>query len=110
MIEMASQLEALLNEMKGKGYGGAVVQVDGTVVHSTIALNELSSGLLASVANVSDAILKRMDDHQKEVEVSFGGLILVIVPIKSYLFCAMVKDREEKKVALEYAQRAKAMV
>ena len=107
---MATQLEALLNEMKEKGYGGAVVQVDGTVVHSTIALNELSSGLLSSVTNVSDAILKRMDDQQKEVEVSFGGLILVMVPLKSYIFCAMVKDREEKKIVLEYAQRARALV
>jgi len=107
---MATQLEALLNEMKEKGYGGAVIQVDGAVVHSTIALNELSSGLLASVANVSDAILKRMDDTQKEVEVAFGGMILVMVPLKNYIFCGMVKDREEKKIVLEYAQRAKALV
>ena len=108
---MATQLEALLGEMKEKGYGGAVIQVDGAVVHSTIAINELSAGLLSSVANISDAILKRMNDTQKEVEVVFGGgMILVMVPLKSYIFCGMVKDREEKKVVLEYAQRAKALV
>ena len=107
---MGAQLEALLNEMKGKGYGAAVVQVDGVVVYSTIALNDLSSSLISSVANVSDAIMKRMDDSQKEVEISFGDLILVMIPMKNHVFCGMVKDREEKKVIVEYAQKAKTML
>jgi predicted regulator of Ras-like GTPase activity (Roadblock/LC7/MglB family) len=107
---MGAQLEALLNEMKGKGYGAAVVQVDGVVVYSTIALNDLSSSLISSVANVSDAIMKRMDDSQKEVEISFGDLIMVMIPMKNHVFCGMVKDREEKKVIVEYAQKAKTML
>jgi predicted regulator of Ras-like GTPase activity (Roadblock/LC7/MglB family) len=107
---MGAQLEALLNEMKDKGYGAAVVQVDGVVVYSTIALNELSSSLISSVANVSDAILKRMDDSQKEVEISFGDMILVMIPMKAHIFCGMVKDREAKKIILDYAQKARALV
>ena len=103
---MSAELEALLYEMKEKGVGGAVVQVDGVVVNSTIALNDVSSGLLASAANVSDAMMKKMEDKQKEVEVSFGGLILVIIPMKTYLFCGLIKDREEKKIVSEYAQKA----
>jgi predicted regulator of Ras-like GTPase activity (Roadblock/LC7/MglB family) len=105
---MAGELEAVLNEMKGKGVGGAVVRVDGVPVASTIALNDVSSGLLASVANVSDAMMKRMDDSQREIEVSFDGLILVMIPMKNHVFCGLVKDREEKKVVVEYAQKAKA--
>ncbi len=101
------EIETLLNEMKDKGIGGALIRVDGVIVHSTIALNDVTPGLLASVANTSDAMVRRMEDTQKEVEISFGGLILVIIPVKNHLFCGMVKDREEKKIVIEYAQKAK---
>ena len=104
---MAGELEAILNEMKGKGVGGAIVRVDGVAVQSTIALNELSSGMIASVANVSDAMMKRMDDQQKEVEVSFGNSILVMYPMKNHFFCCMINDREQKKMVSEYAAKAK---
>jgi predicted regulator of Ras-like GTPase activity (Roadblock/LC7/MglB family) len=107
---MAGELDAILNEMKAKGIGGAVVRVDGVAVASTIALNDLSSGLLASVANTSDAMMKRMDDRQKEIEVAFDGLILVMIPLKNHVFCGMIKDREEKKTVQEYALKAKAFV
>jgi len=107
---MAGELEAILNEMKDKGIGGAVIRVDGVPVASTIALSDMSSGLLSSVANASDALMKRMDDRQKEIEVSFDGLILVMIPLKNHIFCGMVKDREEKKVVSEYAQKAKAFL
>ena len=107
---MAGELEAVLNDMKGKGIGGAVIRVDGVSVASTIALNDVSSGLLSSVANVSDALMKKMDDRQKEVEVSFDGLILVMIPLKNHIFCGMVKDREEKRIVQEYAQKAKSLV
>lgn len=107
---MSAELETLLNEMKEKGIGGAIVQVDGVVIQSTIAINDVSSGLLSSVANVSDAMMKKMNDTQKEIEVSFGGLILVMVPLKNYIFCGMVKDREQNKIVIEYAQKAKGLL
>ena len=105
---MAGELEAILNEMKGKGIGGAIVRIDGVPVHSTIALTDLSSGLISSVANISDAIMKRMDDNQKEIEISFDGIIMVMIPLKNHIFCGDDKDREEKKIVAEYAQKAKA--
>lgn len=104
---MAGELEALLNEMKGKGIGGAVVRVDGVPVQSTIALNEASGALFATVANVSDALMKKMDDRQKELEISFDNLILVMVPINNHIFCGLVKDNEGKKTVLEYAEKAR---
>ncbi|MCI0503622.1 hypothetical protein L0Y65_02815 [Candidatus Micrarchaeota archaeon] len=107
---MAGELDAILSEMKGKGIGGAVVRVDGVAVASTIALNDLSSGLLASVANMSDAMMKRLDDRQKEMEVAFDGLILVMIPLKNHVFCGMIKDREEKRIVQEYADKAKAFL
>ncbi len=105
---MGAELEALLNEMKDKGIGGAIVSNEGVAIQSTIALNDVSAGLISSVANVSDALLKRMDDSQKEIEVSFGGLFLIMVPVKGHIFCGLVNDREEKKIIVEYAQKAKA--
>jgi len=105
---MGAELEAILGEMKEKsGIGGAIVRADGVTVNSTIALNEMSSGLLASVANVSDAIMKKMEDQQKDIEVSMDGLILVIIPMKNHIFCGIVNDRDQKKIVVEYAQKAK---
>jgi hypothetical protein len=103
-------LEEILNEMKGKDIGAAVVQADGTIVHSTIAVNDVSAGLLASVTNISDAMMKKAGDKQKEVEVSFGGLMLVMVPLNKHIFCGMIKSREQKAEVLEYAQKAKAFL
>lgn len=107
---MAGELEAILNEMKGKGIGGAVVRVDGVPVASTIALTDVSASLLSSVANVSDAIMRKMGDQQREVEISFGDGMLYIVPVKGHIFCAMIKDREQKKIVVDYALKAKAFL
>jgi predicted regulator of Ras-like GTPase activity (Roadblock/LC7/MglB family) len=103
-------VEDILNEMKEKGIGGVVVRVDGVPVASTIALKDSDASLFASVANVADAIMKKGNDQPKELEVSFDGLILVMIPVKGHLFCGMIKDREEKKTVQEYAQKAKQLL
>lgn len=105
---MTAELETILNEMKDKGIGGAIVRMDGVLVQSTIALSDTGSNLISSITNISDAILKRMEDSQKDIEVNFGGLILVMVPVNQHIFCGLVKDREEKKIVLDYAQKAKS--
>ncbi len=107
---MPAEIEDLLNEMKGKGIGGALVRVDGVPVHSTLALNELSTGLIASIADVSDALMKKMDDRQKQMELAFENSVLVIVPIGNYVFCGMVKTKEEKRLVLEYAEKARQLL
>jgi len=104
---MAGELEALLNEMKEKGIGGAIVRIDGVPVQSTIALSDVGGGLISAVSNISDALMKRANDQQKEIEVSFEELILVMVPINNHIFCGLVKDREGKKLVVEYAERAR---
>jgi predicted regulator of Ras-like GTPase activity (Roadblock/LC7/MglB family) len=107
---MPEEIEDLLNEMKGKGIGGALVRVDGVPVHSTLALNELSTGLIASIADVSDALMKKMDDRQKQMELAFENSVLVIVPMGNYVFCGMVKTKEEKRLVLEYAEKARQLL
>lgn len=102
----SSGIEKLLDEMKGKGINGAVVRKDGVLVQSTIALNDVGANMIASVANVSDAMLKKAGDAQKSMEIVFSSLIFVLVPVGDHIFCGVIKDREEKKAVLEFAKRA----
>lgn len=99
-------VEEILNEMKEKGVGGAVVRSDGVPVASTIALKESDASLFSLVANTADALLQKMDDRPKELEVSFNGMILVMVPVKNHVFCGLVKSRDEKQIVLHYAEQA----
>ena len=99
-------VEEILNTMKEQGIAGAVVRSDGVPVASTIALKESDAGLFALVANSADAILKKMDDMPKEIEVSFDTLLLIMVPVKNHVFCALIKDRSQKDMVLEYAKQA----
>lgn len=101
-----SELESLLNEMKEQGFSGAVVRKDGVPIYSTLALNDVSANLMASVANVSDALLKRVDDAPENMELVFKNLIVVIVPVKNSLFCAVVNDRKHKSTVLDFAKKA----
>ena len=105
---MAAELENILNDMKSKGIGGSIIRIDGVPVHSTIALTDLK--LLADIVRAFFflVIMKRMDDNQKEVKISFDGMIMVMVPLKNHIFCGIVKDRDEKKMVLDSAQKAKA--
>ncbi|MBN1170129.1 hypothetical protein JXA56_03830 [Candidatus Micrarchaeota archaeon] len=103
-------VEEILNEMKEKGIGGAVVRSDGMPVASTIALKESDASLFSLVANTADALLQKMDDRPRELEVSFNGLILVMVPLKNHVFCGLVKNRDEKQIVLQYAEQAGAQL
>jgi hypothetical protein len=107
---MPAEIEALLNEMTGKGVGGALLRVDGVPVYSTMAFNELGTGLIASVANVADALMKKMDDRQKQLELAFESSVLVLVPLGNYIFCGMVKTKEEKRLVIEYAEKARPLL
>jgi outer membrane biosynthesis protein TonB len=99
---------AVLEEMKAAGITGAIVRADGILVHSTMPLSDSGAGLVASVSNVTDALMKKADDAPKEIEVSFQNQILVIIPIEGYLFVGMVKDREQKKAVRDFAAKARA--
>jgi len=103
---MAGELETLLEEMKGQGMGAAVIRMDGVVVHSTLALNDVSASLISSITNITKAMMEKMDDQQAELEITFDTALYLIVPGKENVFLAMLKSREEKKKALEYAKRA----
>jgi hypothetical protein len=108
--ETADGPAALLEEMKAQGIDGAIVRNDGFLIHSTLAITDAGAGFLSSVANVADAMMKRSADAPREIEVSFGTLILVLIPVGNHIFCGAVKSRDQKKAVREFAERAKVLL
>jgi hypothetical protein len=101
---------ALLEEMKAQGITGAIVRNDGIIIHSTMAITDAGAGFLSSTANVAQAMMKRAGDTPREIEVAFGNMILVLIPVGSHVFCGAVKSRDQKKNVREFAERAKAIL
>ena len=106
-MEGASEL---LDEMNSKGITGAIVRKDGIIVHSTFSVSDSAASMLATVSNTSDAILKRIKDKPQETEIAFGNLIILVIPIKEYLFCGAMKSREQKQPVRQFAERAKKLL
>lgn len=106
MGEKEETIRSLLNEMKSAGINGALLRIDGTLVASTIALDEMGLQFLSSFSNTADALMKEAGDRQREIEITIDNLFLVIIPIGTYLLCGILKDREKKNTLREYAQKA----
>jgi len=104
--DKAADVEVVLEKMREAGINGAVIRNDGVTIHSNIAMNDVSSNMLASVSNVSDALAKKAGDKQKNLEIVFGDLIYVVVPVGNYIFCGAIKDREQKTTVLEFAKKS----
>jgi predicted regulator of Ras-like GTPase activity (Roadblock/LC7/MglB family) len=108
--EKVSELEDILNRMKAEGIGGGILKKDGTALYSTIALHEVVPSVIATSSNIPDALLRRMKNEQKEVEITFSNGILVISPMGQYLFFGVAKTKEEKRKILEYSQLARRVI
>ncbi len=105
---MGEEIETVLNEMKEKGIPGAVIRTDGVTLHSTLALNENTATILAALSELTNSVMKKMGDSQKNSEITFDNSILIVVPQKNYVFCGLIKNRDDKKIVLEYAEKANA--
>ncbi len=108
--ETDDALSSVLEDMKSQGVNGAIVRSDGVLVHSTIAITDSGAQMLASLTNTSDALMRRINDRQREVELTFDNLILVIIPIKDHLFAGAVKSRDQKKTIRDFAAKAKELL
>ena len=104
-----ANVEELLAEMRNNGINAAVVRNDGLLLASTISLSESGASTFASLANVCDALLKTLKDAQREIEISAGGLFLVLLPVGTYLLCGVIKNRDQKKTLKEYADKLKQL-
>ena len=105
-----STVTELLNDMKNKGLNAAVVRTDGLLLSSTISLSESGANTFASLSNVCDALFKNIKDMQREIEISTGGLFLLLLPVGNYILCGVIKSRDEKKTLREYADKLKQII
>ncbi|MFA5049769.1 MAG: hypothetical protein WC501_02065 [Candidatus Micrarchaeia archaeon] len=101
-------IEDILEEMKNEGYRSAVIQKDGTLFKSNFQFEEPTPSIVASMLNVSDALLKQAEGNGKEYELALeDGSILVGIPINDYYLVSILEDREKKKIIREYASKMK---
>ncbi len=99
------KIEELLDEMKNEGIVGALLRRDGVVVYSTVALSDVAPSLMARCFNISEAIMERMKNTQKEVEITLENTTIVLVPIKNFIFCGIAKSKDEKRRIIEYSKK-----
>jgi hypothetical protein len=100
--------QEILEDMKKEGINGAIIRKDGILIHSTFAITDTGANILSNIANIPDALLKRINDEAKETEIAFGNLIMLIIPIHDYHFVGAMKSREQKASVRKYAERAKS--
>ena len=112
MIDMAGteQVAAVLESLKGMGIGAAFIKKDGTLVQATIKVDDVAASVLSSLSNVSATLLKRAKDDQKELELVFDSDLLVVLPVKSYYLCGILKNRDQKKTLREHAAKLSVAV
>lgn len=103
-------VEQLILGMKDAGINGAVIRNDGLLMSSTISITDSGANTFASLFNVCDALLKTVKDAQREVEISAGGLLLVLLPVGNYLLCGVINNRDQKKTLREYAEKLKQIL
>lgn len=104
------KIEEILNEMKNEGIGGALIRKDGVVVHSSIALSDIAPGMLARCSNISESMLGTFKNTQKEVEIAFTGGTVVLVPMKTFVFCGIAKSKDEKRKIVDYSKKAMGII
>ena len=109
MVKMA-EIENILNKMKEAGIGGGVIRKDGVLIKSTMALGDIAPTVIARSANISDAMMQREGNKQKEVEISFEGETIVIVPVSTYVFFGITKTSEDKKSVLEFSRKIESVL
>jgi len=103
-------VDDVLSEMKSAGIEGAVIRNDGVLVSSTMALEEGGAKLISSFNNVIDAMLRSVDDSQREVEISVDSKFLMIIPMRQHMLCGVLSKREKKDELRGYADRMKLLL
>lgn len=106
----SASIETLVNEMKQKGIESGIVRKDGILAYGTVIAGDATAQNVASVSNTTESILSKVKDSSKEIEIALDNSFYVIIPLKEYLLCASVKDREEKKILREYAEKLRAVL
>lgn len=102
--------QQLLESLKGLGIGSVLVRKSGGLVYSTVQIEDVVANTLASLGKVTETLLKRTGDEQKELEITADNDLIVIIPVKSHFLCGILKSRDQKKTLREYAAKLKAVI
>lgn len=97
--------EEAMAQLKAKGIEVALLRKDGTLINSTINMNENSATLLSSIVKNSEALAKRMKDNMSQMQLGIGDSLALIYPIQDMIFFALTKNNEDKKIIAEYAEK-----
>jgi hypothetical protein len=106
--EQRAVMETILSELKAKNVECALIRKDGLLVHTTITLEEGTPNLIASLSNIAEELMREVSDRDKEMEITFDGIFMVLLPVKTYLLCGIVKQRESKQDLRAAAEKLKA--
>ena len=98
--------ETILNDMKDEGVSGAIVQKDGKLLATTIQMDDISAGVLSSLTNISDAILKKQEDKQQLMELRYTDKTIVIIPLSKSRLFGVTTSKEQKQTIIKYAKMA----
>lgn len=107
---MPDDANKIMEALKNAGIGGAFVRKDGTIAYATMKLEDISGNVLASLGNISEALLKRARDQQVELEIVADNDLVVLIPVKTHFLCGVLKNRDQKKTLREYADKLRTVV
>lgn len=97
--------EEIMSQLKSKGIEVAFLRKDGSLINSTINMNENSLALISSIVKNSEILAKRMKDNMSQMQIGIGDSLALIYPIKDMIFFALTKNNEDKKIIAEYAEK-----
>lgn len=106
-----TDVASLLNELKSKGIDSGIIRKDGILAYGSLpAGGENTAAIISSVANTAEALLSKVKNSSKETEIALEGSFLVLIPLKDFILCSMVKDREQKQLLRECAEKVRLLL
>ena len=103
--ESKKNIENLLNQMHENDINSALIREDGVLIYSTFSLEDSAVNIISTVSNTSDAIIRMVNDKQKEIEITLNGISFFIVNIDTFMLCSVLKNKEKKSTVREYATK-----
>jgi len=100
-----SDVSSILEDMKNENYRSALVDYSGHLFRSNFQFDDSIPSLIASVLNVSDAMLRQVKTQGREYELQLSDSILVAIPVSKYYLISFIENRETKKKIREYAKK-----
>jgi len=104
-------VQTIMDSTKHAGIQVALIrQEDGRIVYSTFDVDQAVASGVAHTFRMADALLRKLEDQNKEMEIVADGSILFAAPAGNSILFAVLKDREQKKILRESAVKLQHFV